>query len=39
LLGIKRPGREADHAPPSSAEITMSGAIHLLPNAPSWRGA
>jgi hypothetical protein len=29
-LGVKRPGREADHSPQSSAEIK---------NAPSWRGS
>jgi hypothetical protein len=37
-LGIKRPGREADHSPPSSAEV-KEWAIPPLPNAPSWRGA
>jgi hypothetical protein len=26
FLGIKRPGREADHSPPSSAEVKKSGA-------------
>jgi hypothetical protein len=31
-LGVKRPGREADHSPPSTAEVKrMSGAIHPLP--------
>jgi hypothetical protein len=30
-LGVKRPRREADHSPPSSAEITMYGAILPLP--------
>jgi hypothetical protein len=30
--GVKRPGREADHSPPFSAEEQrMSGAIHPLP--------
>jgi hypothetical protein len=28
-LGIKRPGREAEHSPPSSAKVN---------NTPSWRG-
>jgi hypothetical protein len=30
-LGIKRPGREADHSPPCSAEVRMRGAIFPLP--------
>jgi hypothetical protein len=30
-LGVKRPGREADHSPPSSVEVTMSGATPSLP--------
>jgi hypothetical protein len=30
-LGVKRPGREADHSPPSNAEIKMSGTIPPLP--------
>jgi hypothetical protein len=38
-LGVKRPGREADHSPPSSAEARMRGAIPPLPNTSSWRGA
>jgi hypothetical protein len=38
-LGVKRPGREADHSPPSSAESRMRGAIPHSPNKPSWRGA
>jgi hypothetical protein len=29
--GVKRPGRGADHPPPSSAEVEMSRAIPLLP--------
>jgi hypothetical protein len=29
--GVKRSGREADHLPPSSAEIKNSGALSLLP--------
>jgi hypothetical protein len=36
-LGVKRPGREADHSPPSSAECVE---LYLhSPNTPSWRGA
>jgi hypothetical protein len=27
--GVKRPGREADHSPPSSAEFKSGGAIPL----------
>jgi hypothetical protein len=27
--GIKRPGREADYSPPSSAEVKNYGAIYL----------
>jgi hypothetical protein len=38
-LGVKRPGREADHSPPSSAEVKEYGDIPPLPNTPSWRGA
>jgi hypothetical protein len=37
-LGVKWPGREADHSPLSSARSTC-GAIPPLPNMPSWRGA
>jgi hypothetical protein len=32
-LGVKRPGREANHSPPSSAEVTPTPP---LPNKPSW---
>jgi hypothetical protein len=39
FLGVKQPEREADHSPPSSAEVKMHGAIPPLPNMPSWRGA
>jgi hypothetical protein len=31
-MGIKRPGREADHSPPSSAEVKNGGAIPPLPH-------
>jgi hypothetical protein len=38
-LGIKRQGREADHSPPSSAEVKEWVEIYLhSPNTP-WRGA
>jgi hypothetical protein len=39
-LGKKRPGREADHLPPSSADIKESVELHLhSPNTPPWHGA
>jgi hypothetical protein len=39
-LGIKRPGREADHSPPSSAEVKEWVDLYLhSPNTSSWRGA
>jgi hypothetical protein len=39
-LGVKRPGREADHSPPSSAEAKECVELYLhSPNTPSWRGA
>jgi hypothetical protein len=37
-LGIKWPGREADHSPPCSAEVKNGEAIRPLPNTSSWRG-
>jgi len=39
-LGVKRPGHESDHSPPSSAKV--KGWVELYihsPNTPSWRGA
>jgi hypothetical protein len=39
-LGVKRPGREVDHSPPSSAEVKECVELYLhSPNTPSWRGA
>jgi hypothetical protein len=39
-LGVKRPGREADHSPPSSAEVKKWVELYLhSPNTPPWRGA
>jgi hypothetical protein len=37
--GVKaRPGREADHSPPSSAEVENEYELYLLsPQAPPWR--
>jgi hypothetical protein len=39
-LGVKRPGREADHSPPSTAEVKewVELYLHSL-NMPSWCGA
>jgi hypothetical protein len=36
---LNRPGREADHLPPSSAGVKNSGAVPPLPHKSSWRGA
>jgi hypothetical protein len=36
---LKRPGREADHSPPSSAEVKNGGAIPPLPYMSSWHSA
>jgi hypothetical protein len=39
-LGVKGPGREGDHSPPSSAEVKECMELHLhSPNTSSWRGA
>jgi cell division protein FtsW (lipid II flippase) len=39
-MGVKRPGHEADHSPPSSAEVKEWVELFLhSPNTPSWRGA
>jgi hypothetical protein len=39
-LGVKRPGREADHSPPSSAEVKEWVELYFhSPSMPSWRGA
>jgi hypothetical protein len=39
-LGVKRPRREADHSPPSSAEVKEWVGLYLhSPSTPSWRGA
>jgi hypothetical protein len=37
--GVKRPGREADHSPPTSTEVKKMWSIHPLPHTPSWRSA
>jgi hypothetical protein len=39
-MGTRRPGREADHSPPSSAEVNECVELYLhFPNTPSLRGA
>jgi hypothetical protein len=39
-LGVKRPVGEADHSPPSSAEVKEWLELYLhSPDTPSWRGA
>jgi hypothetical protein len=39
-LGVKRPGLEAGHSPPSSAEVKELVELYLhYPNTHSWRGA
>jgi hypothetical protein len=39
-LGLKRPEREADRSPPSSAEVKECVELYLhSPNTSSWRGA
>jgi hypothetical protein len=37
--GVKQPRREADHSPPSSAEVKNGGAIPPLPHVFSYLGA
>jgi hypothetical protein len=37
--GVKRPGREAKHSPPTCARSRKCGTIHTLPHTPSWRSA
>jgi hypothetical protein len=39
-LGVKRPGRKADHSPPSSAAVKECVELYShSSNTPSWRGA
>jgi hypothetical protein len=39
-LGVKRPGREADHSPPPSTDVKEWVDLYLhFSNTPSWRGA
>jgi hypothetical protein len=35
---VKRPGHEADHLPPSNAEVKKGGATSPFPYMPSWLG-
>jgi hypothetical protein len=35
--GVKQPEREADHSPPSSAEVKNHGAIPPLPHTSPWQ--
>jgi hypothetical protein len=37
--GVKRLGHEADHSPPSSAEVENGGTISPLPLMSSWHSA
>jgi hypothetical protein len=37
--GVKRPGREADHSQPSSAEVKNIWSIYALSHTSSWRSA
>jgi hypothetical protein len=37
--GVKQPGREADHSPPSRAEIKDGGVMPPLPLMCSWHSA
>jgi hypothetical protein len=37
--GVKQQRHEADHSPPTSAELKEGGAIHLLPYKSSWHSA
>jgi hypothetical protein len=37
--GVKRPGRDANHSPPSSASVKKDGAILTLPQTSAWRSA
>jgi hypothetical protein len=40
FLGVKRPGRDADHLPPSSTEVKECVELYLhSPSTPPWRGA
>jgi hypothetical protein len=36
---VKRPGREADHSPPTSVEVKKMCIYTTTPRTPSWRSA
>jgi hypothetical protein len=39
-LGVKQPGHEVDHSPPSDVKVKECMELYLhSPNTPSWRGA
>jgi hypothetical protein len=38
-LGVKWPGHEADHSPPSNAKVKNDGAIPPFPHMSSWHSA
>jgi hypothetical protein len=38
-LGVKSQGREADHSPPTNADVKNGASIHPLPHTPPWRSA
>jgi hypothetical protein len=38
-LGVKWLGHEADHSPPSSAEVKNAGSYMSTPHTSSWHGA
>jgi hypothetical protein len=38
-LGVRRPGREADHSPPAGAEVKKMWIYTSNPHTPSWRSA
>jgi hypothetical protein len=37
--GVKRPGREVDRSPPTSAEVKRMWIYTSTPHTPSWRSA
>jgi hypothetical protein len=36
--GVKWPGCESEHSPPSSAEVKNGGTTPTIPHIPSWHG-
>jgi hypothetical protein len=39
VLRVKRPGREAEHSPPSSAKVKNDGVMPPLPHRSSWHSS